>query len=61
MALWGKNMQFTPEEKQRRIEKRENDIVRRNSFYTGEKCSQPNEQIESASNRRAAGKFVPNF
>lgn len=61
MALWSKNMQFTPEEKQRRIEKRENDIVRRNSFYTGEKGSRPNEQIESASNRRAAGKFVPNF
>ena len=61
MALWNKNMQLTPSQKEQRRKKREERIIRRNSFYTGETGARANESIECASNRRAAGKYVPNF
>lgn len=61
MALWRKNTALSQAEKEQREKKFEEGIIRRNSFYTGEKGTRANESIESASNRRAAGKYVPNF
>lgn len=61
MAICNKNMQFTRLQKEQRTKKREERIIRRNSFYTGETCSRANESVECASNRRAAGRYVPNF
>lgn len=42
-------------------EKRANDIVPNNSFYTKVSGSRPNERYEKAGNRRAADVYVQNF
>jgi len=62
MALWRKNTALTEAEKERRRKKQEEKIIRRCSFYHADSIctTRPNEEIECASNRRAAGKYVPN-
>lgn len=61
MALWRKNMSMSTAERKARKNVPDNEVVRKNSFYTGELGSRPNERIESADNRRAAGVYVRNF
>lgn len=75
MALWLKNMALSEGEKRLRMRKREAAIIVKNGWgsletrirYHGDYGFRPedayrdNECVESASNRRAAGAYVPNF
>ena len=67
MALWSKNMALSEHEKQMRIRKREEAIVVRNGWgnpahdFSNTDAYRSNEDIESASNRRAAGCYLPNL
>lgn len=61
MALWRKNTAMSEAERKARQKKRENQIIRKNSFYTGELGTRTTERMESADNRRAAGIYVRNF
>ena len=61
MALWRKNMAMSTAERNARKKDRDNEVIRKNSFYTGELGNRPNERIECADNRRAAGIYVRNY
>ena len=61
MAFWRKNKVMSAAEQKKLQEKRANDIVPNNSFYTKVSGSRPNERYEKAGNRRAADVYVQNF
>ena len=64
MALWRKNMALSKAEQERKRKECEKEsVVQRGAFYHYWEPlgSRPNERIECADNRRAAGIYVRNF
>lgn len=63
MALWRKNMALSKAEQERKRKEREQPVIQKGAFYHyWEPLGfRPNERIESADNRRAAGIYVRNF